>query len=319
MKLVKVELKPVIPMEPKSSEVIPEGQGWIAQIKWDGVRILTYYDGKNIRLYNRKRHERTYHYPELKDISTYCKASSVILDGEIIALGTDGKPSFHEVMRRDGIRRIDRVEQICKTVPITYMIFDILYADSEWVNNLPLKARIELLNKIIIPRPNIQPVASHEDGAALFNIIKNYGMEGIVLKQKNSPYLIGEKKDLWLKVKNYRDLIAVVAGYTLNAGVVNALLLGLYDEQGHLWYIGHSGTGRLTKQDWRELTEALKHLRIEEHPFVNKPQRHKEAFWVRPEITVKIKYAEWTEGRSLRQPSIQAFVDAIPEECRMPL
>lgn len=308
-------INPVIPMEPKSSDQIPAGKEWIAQVKWDGVRILTYYDGSEVRLFNRKIHERTFHYLELIDIKRYCRASSVVLDGEIIALDSEGKPSFHNVMRRDGIRRLERVEQVKNVVPITYMVFDLLYYNNHWVNELPLTKRIELLTDTIIPRPNIQLVSSHQDGEALFDTIEEHGMEGIVMKQKSSPYLIGEKKNLWLKIKNYRDLIAVVAGFTLNAGVVNALLLGLYDADEHLWYIGHTGTGRLTKQEWRELTQVLSPLIIEDQPFVNRPQRHKDAYWVKPELTVKIKYAEWTEGRSLRQPSIQSFVNAAPREC----
>jgi bifunctional non-homologous end joining protein LigD len=82
-------------MEPKISDSIPAEKSWIGQAKWDGVRVLTYYDENEVTLFNRKKHERTYHYPELIEIQRYCRASSVILDGEIIALGSDGKPSFH--------------------------------------------------------------------------------------------------------------------------------------------------------------------------------------------------------------------------------
>ena len=310
--------EPIIPMEPQSSDTIPNNEEWIAQIKWDGVRLLTYYDGTTVSLYNRKGRERTLHYPELLKISKYCTAESVILDGEIIALGPDGKPSFSEVMRRDGIRRLERIETYSKLIPVTYMIFDVLFYNGKWILDLPLSQRMDLLAKIIIPQPNVQLVTSHPDGQALFEAVKQHDMEGIVLKQKNSPYIPGGKKDYWLKVKNYRDLIAVVAGYTLNEGVVNSLLLGLYDENRHLWYIGHVGTGKLTKQEWRELSEVLRSRTVEEQPFVNRPQRHKDVYWVKPELTVKIKYTEWPKGRSLRQPSIQAFVDAEPEQCVIP-
>jgi bifunctional non-homologous end joining protein LigD len=310
-------LNPVIPMEPKSSDRIPEGEEWIAQIKWDGVRVLTYYDGKEIRLFNRKANERTFHYPELQQIEDYCRASSVILDGEIIALGSDGKPSFPEVMRRDSIGRSSRVKQVSKLVPVAYMIFDLLYYDKKWVNELPLFARMELLSKIIRPQPNIQLVSSHDDGQVLFKTIKEHGLEGIVLKQKDSCYYPGGKKDVWLKVKNYHDLLAVVAGFTLNSGIVNALLLGLYDTDGHLWYIGHAGTGRLSKKEWRDLTPLLHSLSSEEQPFVNRPKRYRDAYWVRPHLTVRVKYMEWTEDKSLRQPSIEAFVDVEPKSLQL--
>jgi len=96
------------------------------------------------------------------------------------------------------------------------------------------------------------------------------------------------------------------------------LILGLYDDNRHLWYIGHVGTGKLTKQEWRELSAVLRSRTVEEQPFVNRPQRHKDAHWVKPELTVKVKYTEWPKGHSLRQPSIQGFVDVEAEQCVLP-
>ncbi|MFC7393129.1 non-homologous end-joining DNA ligase [Scopulibacillus cellulosilyticus] len=307
-------MKPIIPMEPIMSNYIPEGEEWIAQIKWDGVRVLTYYDGQAVRLFNRKSHERTLHYPELLDVRSYSTAESVIFDGEVIALGSDGKPSFHEVMRRDGIRRMDKIDYMQDIVPVSYMIFDVIYYNGEWINDRPFIDRYDILTSIIKTKDQIQLVTSNEDGVTLFNVIEENGMEGIVMKRKSSPYIIGQKRE-WVKIKNYQDLIAVIGGFTLNNGIVNAIMLGLYDQKGHFIYIGHTGTGKMTKKEWRQLTEKLKPMVIKERPFYNKPERSKGAYWIRPELTVKIKYAEWTEGGSLRQPSIEGFVKTSPEEC----
>jgi len=307
-------LDPVIPMEPVLSERIPQESNWMAQIKWDGVRILTYIESGSVRLFNRKKRERTMQFPELLDPASFCRADSAILDGEVIALGRDGKPAFHQVMKRDAITRLDRVSQVAKTVPITYMIFDVIYLNETWIHTLPFIERIQILADIIKAQPNIKLVESHTNGSALFRVIKEHGMEGIVAKEKTSPYLIGAKKH-WLKIKNYQDLIAVVGGFTLNNGVVNAILLGLYDEENRLWYIGHTGTGKLSQKEWGQLTEVLLPLITKTIPFANTPDRQKDTHWVQPRITVKIKYAEWTEGMFLRQPSIQAFVDVPPEEC----
>jgi bifunctional non-homologous end joining protein LigD len=308
-------MEPILPMEPVGSDYIPQGPDWIAQVKWDGVRLLTYFDGKQVKLFNRNRNERTHHYPEVADIRPYCRAESVILDGEIIALGADGKPSFHEVMRRDGIRRMEKVAQVMKAVPVTYMIFDVIYKDGNWLDRESLQHRLEILAAMIEPKNHIQLVPSHADGRVLFEIIRQHGMEGIVMKKLQSPYVMGEKKDSWLKIKHYRDLIAAIGGYTLRGGIVNSVLLGLYDAEGKFWYVGHTGTGRLTHQEWRTLTQLLSPITLKERPFVNKPVRHADAYWVKPMFTVKIKYAEWTEGQSLRQPSIQAFLDLPPEQC----
>ncbi|WP_325050035.1 ATP dependent DNA ligase [Cohnella faecalis] len=99
-------------------------------------------------------------------------------------------------------------------------------------------------------------------------------------------------------------------------GVVGSVLAGLYQE-GRLLFIGKVGTGKLTSSDWRELTAMLTAIEIPECPFANRSEEFKGARWVKPLITVKIQYSEWrrSEGRTMRQPSIQAFVDKPPEEC----
>jgi len=311
-------LNPIIPFEPVYSKTAPEGREWVAQVKWDGVRVLTYYDGRTVRLFNRKRNERTMHYPELQEVQQFCTASSVILDGEIIALDK-GKPSFHEVMRRDGIRKPENVEKARNQTPIIYMVFDVLFYNGNWSTGLALKERQEILSSILRPQENIQLVENFPDGNNLFQAIKAQGMEGIVCKDLNRPYLINGKDHRWQKVKNYRDLIAVIGGFTLRGGIINAVLLGLYDGEGKFWYIGHTGTGKIGQTEWKALTEVLHPLIRSKRPFSNVPERQTGAFWVEPKITVKVQYMEWTEGRSLRQPSIQGFVAVPPEQCIMSL
>jgi bifunctional non-homologous end joining protein LigD len=315
LKIGVINVEPIFAMEPVSSDIIPNGEDWIAQIKWDGVRILTYADNQEVRLYNRKKNERTLNYPEITNISEYCTSPSVILDGEVISLGENGKPSFHDVMRRDGLRKLERLKMVAESVPIIYMIFDVLYLNGEWINNKPFHERNEILAEIITPNEHIQLVPSITEAEALFSAIKEQGMEGIVLKRTGSPYAIGKKRDDWLKVKNYRDIIAVIGGFTLGYNTVNSILLGLYDSEGKLQYVGHTGTGKMTVSDWKDLTKELKEIVAEHHPFKKKPQHHTHATWVRPEKTVKIKFAEWTEGGAMRQPSIEGFIEVPPQEC----
>jgi bifunctional non-homologous end joining protein LigD len=314
-------VEPIIPFEPLSADLIPAGDNWTHQIKWDGVRIQTYHDGTDVALYNRKLNKRTEHFPEIIPVRSYSRAESQILDGEVIALGTDGKPSFSDVMRRDGIRRMERVDKAKEAVPISYMIFDILYYNGKWINHYPLQERMELLAKIIIPAAGIQLVTPYSDGQGLFQVIKENGMEGIVCKKLDSSYVFDGKDDRWRKIKNYGDVIAVIGGFTLRGGFVNAVLLGLFDRAGKLYYIGHTGTGKLTKAQWRELTDVLMPDVVSERPFVNKPERHMDAFWVVPKRTAKIQYSEWRwkEGGALRQPSIQSFIDDMdPRQCLLP-
>jgi bifunctional non-homologous end joining protein LigD len=310
-------LEPIFAMEPVSSETFPTGDDWIAQIKWDGVRVLTYADNQEVRLFNRKKNERTLHYPEVADIEKYCTESSVILDGEVISLGENGKPAFHEVMKRDGIRRLDRLPLVTEHVPVIYMVFDVLYVHGEWINDRPFTYRNSILTEIIKPTDNIQLVPSIKEAEALFHAIEEQGMEGIVMKRIDSPYVFGKKKDYWVKIKNYRDIIAVIGGFKLRNNMVSAILLGLYDDKGNLHYVGHTGTGKMTDKEWKELADILKPMMTEQSPFVKKPSRQGDSFWVRPEMTVKIKFAEWTENGALRQPSIEGFIEIPPLECRL--
>jgi bifunctional non-homologous end joining protein LigD len=313
-------MEPIDPFEPVISDAIPTDDHWRYEIKWDGTRILTYHDADGTKLYNRKQNERTHHYPELLHIPSYCQADSVILDGEVIALGEDGKPSFHEVMRRDLIQKLERVPMLQSTIPITYMIFDIVYYNGQWVNKQPLAERVELLERIIMPNEHVQLASFHPDGEMLFQVMQQQGMEGIVCKDMRSSYALGGKDDRWIKVKNYGDVIAVVGGFTLNGGFVNAVLLGQYDADGKFWHIGHTGTGKLSKAEWRDLTEVFKPMMIKDCPFAKKPDRYKDAHWVTPTVTAKVQYSEWRwkEGRALRQPSLQSFVTVPPKECKLP-
>ena len=311
-----VVLKPIIPFEPIAVNQIPTGENWVAQIKWDGVRILSYCEGGEVRLINRRQNDRTMQYPELQDPKAYCSASSFILDGEMIALDSS-RPSFHEIMKRDSVRREQSVRLATKQTPVTYMVFDVLYVDGEWVHERTLAQRQQLLRDIIIPQAYIQIVQNFTDGQALYDVMLKHEMEGIVCKDLNSTYVCDGKDKRWQKKKIFRDLYAVIGGVTLQHGVANALLLGLYNDTGALLYIGHAGTGTFSRKGWEELTERLRPLIIERSPFSNEPKRSRDALWVKPEIVVKVEYMEWTPGHTMRHPTLQGIVEMSKEECTL--
>lgn len=311
-----MKLQPIIPFEPILATQLPSGDQWIAQIKWDGVRMLSYYDGSTARLINRRGNDRTVQYPELVDITAYCKANSVILDGEIIAL-KDGKPSFHEVMRRDSLKNSSTITVVKHQVPVIYMVFDILYHNGQSTMDQPLFSRQQLLNDILLPHPHVQIVPSYIHPDELFAAAQVQRLEGIVCKDIHSTYAPGGKDKRWQKRKIISDITAVAGGVTFRDGIVNALLLGLYDPQGKLHYIGHAGPGKLTMQDKRTLTAQVQRLALDHSPFAAAPQRGKNAFWIKPELVFKVHFLEWNTSGTLRQPIIQAKVDLPPEACTM--
>jgi bifunctional non-homologous end joining protein LigD len=307
-------LEPVIPFEPVTTDDLPTGKSWTAQIKWDGVRMLTYADGQDIRLFNRKRNERTLQYPEYQDFAAYCRAGSAILDGEIIAL-VDGVPSFHQVMKRDSLRNAAGIGPARNRVPVVYMVFDLLYRDGEWLTGLPLRERQRQLAETVIPGEHVQLVQSFPSPWELFSAAGKLGLEGIVAKDLDSVYTLNGKDGRWRKKKHFKDVVAVVGGVTYRGNIVNALLLGLYDGGGRLHYIGHAGTGKLTVQDWREVTETARRMETPSMPFADPPERMTGARWVKPELTVKVRFLEWTPYGTMRQPSIQAFTTFSPRDC----
>ena len=309
-----MKINPIIPFEPVRMLHPPSGTNWVAQVKWDGVRILHYYDGSESRLFNRRLNERTKQYPEFLDTHSFCQADSVILDGEVIAF-ENTTPSFHEVMKRDRLKQEQSIQHALSVTPVTYMIFDILYYNNAWVIDQSLESRQQLLDRNIMPRTNVQLVQNFSDGPALFNLMSQYQMEGVVYKDLSSKYRIQGKDDRWRKHKIVNDLFAVVGGVTKANHIVNSLLLGLYTDTGDLIYIGSAGTGKLKRQDWVSITEQTNNLVSAQSPFSNVPETAKKVFWVQPELTVKVEYLEFTPGGSMRHPSIQTVVDIDIHEC----
>ncbi|WP_018750999.1 RNA ligase family protein [Paenibacillus sanguinis] len=311
-----MRLEPIVPFEPIRSRAIPWGKAWIAQVKWDGVRMLVYYTDGEARLFNRQGRDRTLQYPEFTEVPAYCKASSVILDGEMIALA-DGKPSFHEIMRRDSLRQEREIRFAVGRIAAIYMVFDVLYYNGKWMNDKTLAERQHLLQQIIIPSDRVQGVPSLTEGERLFAVMKERGWEGIVCKRLDSTYAIGGKDARWQKIKLTHDLYAAVGGVTYRDGMVNAVMLGLYDQEGKFLYIGHAGSGKWKVQDWRDLTEHIQPLIIPARPFHNVPERVKGAVWIQPALTLKVQFLEWTPGGTMRQPIIQGWVNVPLEACRV--
>jgi bifunctional non-homologous end joining protein LigD len=311
-----VKLNIVKPFEPIRTDAVPRGDNWIAQVKWDGVRMLVCHDGSETRLVNRHLRDRTRQYPELAEPAGWCAARSFVLDGEVIALA-GGLPSFYRVMKRDNLRGEAAIRLAAAREPVVYMIFDLLYLDGEWLTGRPLRERQERLRAIIRPQERVQLVDSVADGERLLAVMKQFGMEGIVCKDLDSTYVPGGKDGRWRKVKLQRDLVAAVGGAVVKAGAVRSLLLGLFAD-GRFQYIGHAGPGRLTMADRRELAERLLPLSVPRRPFEGEPPRTADTVWVRPEVTVRVRFLEWTPQGTMRHPVIQAVADVPAAACRFP-
>ncbi|MET8140589.1 non-homologous end-joining DNA ligase [Sphaerisporangium sp. NPDC005288] len=287
---------------------------WGHEMKWDGVRALAYIENSALRLISRNGKEVTVAYPELYALAGAVGGHDVVLDGEIVAFDDAGRPSFSALQPRMHQRREERVRKLAQTIPVTFMLFDILHLDAEPAINLPYVQRRELLEDVVTAGARWQvPAWFHDDGAHAMRLSRQLGMEGVVAKRLQSPYRPGRRSPEWTKVKNFRAQEVVIGGWTTGRGrrsaTMGSLLVGVY-EAGRLVYAGNVGTG-FTEETLRELGEVLGPLGRPACPFDDLVPREQArgAHWVDPVLVGEVQYAEWTHDRRLRHPSWRGLRD----------
>ncbi len=302
------------PMEPVSWSEPFDAPDWLFQVKWDGVRMLSRRDQTGVRLINRRGHERTEQYPELTSLLAALPVGTVV-DGEVVVLRS-GKPSFHGVLQRDLSRRLAVIRAKQRQLPATYCVFDLLYHRGKDVRRLPLSERQQMLAALMPHRQSeLQVVESFRCGRELFDATRMQGLEGVVAKRAASLYRPGKSSDDWRKIKHFREADCVVGGYTKKQGQLSALLLGLWGEDGQLTYIGAAGSG-LSQADWRAIAPLLSAAETASPPFVQPPQtRSKELLWLRPVLSARVRFMEWTSSLRLRAPVVVGFQAADSVDC----
>lgn len=250
------------------------GPDWIVERKFDGIRLLAFKQGPEVRLFSRNRISQ--HIPSLAAAIASLPVSDLILDGEV-------------TWDRSG----------------AYHVFDILWIDGQNVTSLPLDQRRALLNRLPLRAP-LQRVEAIED-AAPWERAAAEGWEGVIVKRRDSPY--ESRRSLhWLKMKCEVTGDFVVGGFTDPQGArvgLGALLVGQFD-QSEFIFAGKVGTGFDTTL-LRELRAQLDTLAIPAPPFtkaVGLPRLR--AHWVRPEIVVHVAFIEWTVHRKLRHSRLLA-------------
>jgi bifunctional non-homologous end joining protein LigD len=301
-----------------------DGSDWFFEIKWDGYRAVAFIDNGKVRLVSRNQNELTARYPELKDLAKSIKAKTAILDGEVVALDEQGRPSFSLMQQRTGFRPGGRRGPTNADVPVLYYAFDLLYLDGcDW-RKLPLEARKLKLAAILIPGDSVR-FSDHyaRQGKALFEMAKAKGLEGILAKKRDSIYQERRSSE-WLKIKIRHRLEAVIGGYTQPEGSranFGSVVLGLYDKQGHLIHVGQAGSG-FNQTSLAEIWKMLKKRETSQKPFYGDVEALRKVFWVKPELVAEIEYAEWTDGTSggsgpkLRAPVFLGLRDdKEPKEC----
>lgn len=289
-------------MEPVLCKQPFDSKKHLFQVKWDGVHVLAYVNKKGILLYNRKQNERTMQFREIVKALDYLP-SGTVLDGEVVCLNKAGKPDFFLVLKRDQTKLLNKIKILMNTHPVHYMVFDIIYLNGESLIKLPLYERLKILKKTI-QKSNIVHVVDSikNEGKALFKTVRKEGMEGIVAKVIESPYIIGQKSELWKKIKAWRKIDTIIGGWTQSEGQLRSLLVGINQEEG-LLYVGRVASGLTSKQRTLLRQYFLANDNDIETPFINPPSKAK-YHWVKPSIGVTIRYIEWSNDNKMRSPTI---------------
>ena len=301
-----------------------DGPDWLFEIKWDGYRAIAFIENGKTRLVSRNQNELTARYPELKDMAQSVKAKTAILDGEVVALDAQGRPSFSLMQQRTGFRPGGRRGPTNADVPVLYYAFDLLYLDGYDWRKVQLEERKKRLASVLVPGETVRYSDHYErQGKALFEMARSKGLEGILAKKRDSIYQERRSSE-WLKIKITHRLECVIAGYTEPEGSrahFGSIVLGLYDRQGRLIHVGQAGSG-FNQQSLDEIWKLLKKLETKQKPFYGEVEALRKVYWVKPELVAEIEYAEWTEGAiggsgpKLRAPVFLGLrEDKYPKEC----
>ncbi len=287
------------------------------EIKWDGYRCLSFLDGKT-RLLSRNQKELTDFFPDLQNLHQKLKLPNCLIDGEIIAL-RNGKPSFLELQKRAQLKNINKIKQMSSTIPVVYVAFDLLYLNNNPIFKKPLIERKELLIKNCISEDEL--VISnyiHKDGVNYYNSIVEMGLEGVVAKKNDSPYIPGKRVKTWLKFKRRLKQNFIICGYNLQPtkrGQLSSLLLGAYYDY-KLQLFGMVGTG-FSHSDLELILKELEKIKTDICPFTQTAITQKNTVWVKPVIVGEVEYLELTDDNSLRHPVFKRFrPDLNPKDCK---
>ena len=298
---------------------------WLFEIKWDGYRAVAFIDDGGVRLVSRNQNDLTAQYPELRDMPKFIKAKRAVVDGEVVALDEQGRPSFSLMQQRTGFRPGKPRLPGRQGVPVIYYAFDLIYVDGYDLRRVKLEERKQLLETLVENSPVVH-FSDHypEKGLALFEAAKQRGLEGIVAKKRKSLYEEKRSRE-WLKIKITQRQECVIGGYTDPEGsrqYFGSLVLGLYDKKSRLIHVGQAGTG-FDEKSLKEIFERLQSLETKTNPFHGEIGGLKKVHFVRPKLVAEIKFSEWTHetaegGMKLRAPVFMGLrADKAPEECRL--
>jgi bifunctional non-homologous end joining protein LigD len=267
---------------------LPEGEGWLYELKLDGYRIVAETGDGQPRLWSRGGHDYASRFPEVAAALAEAVPGRTVLDGEVCALDEQGRPRFQLLQSGAGAR--------------VYYAFDLLEADGASTRELPLAERRLLLDEHVAETPVIRISHTYDDGGWLLGQARRLELEGVMAKRAGSRYRPGARSADWVKLKLRDRGTFIICGYTAGTGSraeLGALVLGEDTGDGLRW-VGETGTG-FTAAEVDHLLAALRPL-ARRSPTVERPAKGV-VTWVDPVLSCEVEFTERTRDGRLRAPT----------------
>lgn len=287
--------------------------GWLWELKLDGFRALADRTAGRVRIVFRRGRDAGDKFPEIVAALEALPTQDFILDGELVIQNAEGKPIFQRLLERSTLTG-PQVKYMADASPAVYFAFDLLRLDGKDLRELPVRDRKALLQQLLPKDGRIRAVDHvEEQGEALLEAVRKQGLEGIVGKKADAPYRGGRGPD-WIKVAFTSIWDFAVVGYAEEFG---ALHLAVHDAKG-FQYAGKVGAGFGPRQQ-KEVHARLTALKRKTPPCRGPLTEDKDVVWTDPVMVVEVRYKNWPEGLSPREPALLRFRDdKAPEECAPP-
>ena len=315
-----VELKTVKVMLAETAEKPFTRKDWLFEPKLDGYRVLAARVKGESRLVTRNGNDCAASFPEVIRAVAALPFERQVLDGEVVALDDEGRPSFQRLQGRARFLRPVDIRHAAVEYPVTYYAFDLLGFEDFDLRPLPLTQRKELLRRVLPPLGALRYLEHvEEEGEVLYHEAERLGLEGVVAKKAIAPYK-GGRSPHWIKIRSRKTDDFVVVGFSApkgSRGGFGALQLADY-MNGELVYAGRAGSGFSDKQ-LAEVTRKLEQHKRADPPCSGPIPQEKGITWVEPLLVCEVEFTEWTHEGLLRQPVFLRFRDdKRPEECVRP-
>ena len=290
----------ITPMLAMLSEKLPEGPEWVFEPKWDGVRAICMIRDGRVRLIGRSGRVVDQQYPELGELPRYVTATTAVMDGEIVALDENGRPSFGLLQARIGASA-SASQKLAAERPVELFAFDLLYLDGYDLRAATLLDRKTLLKSIVKPGTLVR-YSEHfaGKGKELFEAAKENELEGVVAKRGGSRYE-GRRSPDWVKVKCNSQQEFIICGVTKGEREPFGALVLAYWGNGALVWAGNVGTG-FDNRTLKAVGDLLAPLARKKPVLKEIPKIPEAISWVEPKIVCTVKYLAWTKDGRLRAP-----------------